>query len=134
MFILTVLALAMLSSPAEDAAIPLVSEEQDSRCPKNQVFLEDECVKRPKQLKKKFPRYPDLARRAKVQGVVELIVVLQPDGTIGDIQVTKGPDGKLGFEEAAIEAVKQWRYEPVVVHGKPIPIRFKVIVDFHFTN
>ncbi len=80
------------------------------------------------------PRYPELARRAKVEGQVILQAVVHKDGTVGDITVLKSPGAKLGFDEAATEAVKQWRYKPGLQNGKPVDVYFTIIVDFFLTQ
>ena len=113
-------------------SIPTFAREKNGRCPEGQSWLVDECVDTPKLLKRKMPKYPPLAFRAKVQATVELMAVILPDGKVGDIRVTKGPGNpKLGFEAAAIEAVKEWQYTPVLLHGKPTAARFEVKVDFY---
>src|SRR2546427_6445479 len=131
MSILVVLIIMMLSTDAQDTSIPFLDASSNAGCPSGQALLENECVNVPKLVKRKVPVYPELARRAKVQATVELMAVIQPDGTIGDITVIK-PTGlpQAGFEDAAIKAVKKWRYEPVILHGKPVPVRFKVKVEF----
>jgi TonB family protein len=83
---------------------------------------------------KVFPRYPRKARetRRKFSGSVVLGAVVREDGTVGDIRVTRPAGGYCGFEEAAIEAVKQWRYEPATKDGHPVAIYFTVVVDFYY--
>ncbi|HXH28366.1 MAG TPA: energy transducer TonB, partial [Candidatus Polarisedimenticolia bacterium] len=76
------------------------------------------------------PRYPEIARKAKVQGQVILQAVIRKDGTVGDVTVLKSPGSKFGFDEAAIAAVKQWRYKPGLQNGKPVDVYFTVVVDF----
>jgi protein TonB len=83
---------------------------------------------------KKLPVYPELARRAKVQGQVILQAVVHKDGTVGEITVLKNPGAKLGFDEAAISAVKQWRYKPGLQNGKPVDVYFTIIVDFYLSS
>jgi len=131
MSILVVLTIMMLSTGTQDTSIPFLDASVNAGCPDGQALLENECVNIPKLLKRKVPVYPEIARRAKEQGTVELMAVIQSDGTIGDVEVTKPTRyPQLGFEDAAVKAVKKWRYEPVVFHGKPIPVRFKVKVEF----
>ena len=50
--------------------------------------------------------------------------------TIGDTQVLECTRPNLGFEEAAIEAVGQWLYEPARENGEPVQVYFTVVVDF----
>ena len=76
------------------------------------------------------PRYPDAARKAKVSGRVILQPVIKKDGTIGDIQVIQSPGAQFGFDDAAIAAVKQWRYKPGTHNGRPVDVYFTIVVDF----
>jgi protein TonB len=76
------------------------------------------------------PRYPDIARRARVEGRVILMIVIGPDGAVGPIEVVRGPDPRHGFELAAIEAVKRWRYQPALLNGRPVAVYATVVIDF----
>jgi protein TonB len=84
-------------------------------------------IRAPKKLVNVAPSYPDDALQAKVQGVVVLDVVLDADGVPIDVQVSKGVP-KL--DAAAIEAVRQWRYEPTLMNGAPVSIAMTVTVNF----
>jgi TonB family protein len=101
------------------------------RCSSDQILLESECVALPTLLKKRTPSYPTLALRALLQTTVEFTATVRPDGTIGDIRVTK-PSGapKLGFEKAVTTAFEKWHYQPVLLHGKPVSIPFVLKVEF----
>jgi protein TonB len=79
---------------------------------------------------KVLPKYPELARKAKVTGNVILEAVIRKDGTVGGVKVLRSPGANLGFEEAAIEAVTQWRYKPGVQNGRPVDVYFTIVVDF----
>ncbi len=75
------------------------------------------------------PDFTDAARKAKLQGQVELSIVVGPDGKAHDIRVTQ-PLG-LGLDEKAIEAVKLWRFIPAKDHhGNPIAVQALIDVDF----
>lgn len=76
------------------------------------------------------PAYPDLARKAKIEGMVILQVIVRKDGAVGNITVLRSPSAKLGFEESAIEAVKQWRYKPAMQSGRPVDVYLTVQVAF----
>lgn len=76
------------------------------------------------------PEYPELARQAKVQGKVILQAVIFKDGSVGDIQVLQTPGEKLGFDEAAIAAVRQWKYKPALQNGRPVDVIFTIVIDF----
>jgi periplasmic protein TonB len=79
---------------------------------------------------KVLPIYPELARKAKVTGNVILEAIIRKDGTVGGIKVLRSPGANLGFEEAAIDAVAQWRYKPGVQNGRPVDVYFTIVVDF----
>ena len=76
------------------------------------------------------PKYPEIARKAKIQGKVVLQAVIKKDGSVGDIQVLQSPGAKFGFDEAAIAAVRQWKYKPGLQNGKPVDVYFTVVVTF----
>lgn len=77
------------------------------------------------------PEFPEIARRARLMGEVTLQAICYKDGTVGDIQVLRSSRPGVGFEEKAIEAVKQWRYEPATQNGKPVDVFFTIVVNFN---
>ena len=81
-----------------------------------------------------LPGYPALARRALVQGSVILLIVIESDGRVGEIQVVSSPDPRFGFDLAAIEAVKQWRYRPAMLGRRPVAVQASVIVEFSLSR
>jgi len=87
----------------------------------NPVLLEDGRVE---------PTYPQRARRARIETRVVVQAVVRADGTVGDVTVLEADHPNLGFEQAAIDAVKQWRYQPATRDGKPVDVFFAVVVDF----
>ena len=85
----------------------------------------------------------DLVRRAsrkrlritgRVCGQVILQAVVHKDGTVGDVTVLKSPGARLGFDESAIEAVKQWRYKPYLLNGSPVEVETTVDVNFSLSG
>ena len=76
------------------------------------------------------PEFPELARRARIQGKVILQVIVRKDGTVGNIQVLKEPAADLGFSEAAVAAVSQWHYRPAQQNGRPVDVFMTVVVNF----
>jgi protein TonB len=79
---------------------------------------------------KVLPRYPELARRSRVTGRVILEAVIQTDGTVASVQILGEFPPRLGFGEAAAEAVSRWRYRPGMQYGVPVAVYFTVTVDF----
>ncbi|MGA2694896.1 MAG: energy transducer TonB [Terriglobales bacterium] len=73
------------------------------------------------------PIYPPLARQARIQGPVVLRAVISREGIIEKLQAISGAPI---LEQAAIEAVKQWRYKPYLLDGEPIEVETQVTVNF----
>jgi TonB family protein len=73
------------------------------------------------------PAYPSIARVGKVQGVVEVSIVIDPIGNVTRAQVVKSIPQLDG---AAVEAVKKWKYSPTVVDGVAVPVTMVVQVTF----
>jgi TonB family protein len=75
------------------------------------------------------PSFSDEARKAKVQGVVLLLLVVGKDGRPYDIRV--GQSLGMGLDEKAIEAVGRWRFRPATLNGQPVATQIAVEVNFH---
>jgi len=74
------------------------------------------------------PEYPELAARARVQGAVLLEATIAKDGSVKDVKVLRGLP--LGLDEAAMDAVSQWRYKPTLLDGRPVEVLLTVVVNF----
>jgi protein TonB len=68
--------------------------------------------------------------RAKIQGLVQLSVVVQTTGLLGDIKVNKSLDRTYGLDQAAIEAAKKWLFTPCKKDGKPVACTAVVELEF----
>ena len=84
-------------------------------------------IKEPKKLKNVNPEYPGIARKARVQGVVQLECTISPQGKVTNVTVVKGIPL---LNKAAEEAVKQWVYTPTLLNGVPVPVIMTVTVNF----
>ncbi|MDH3628520.1 MAG: TonB family protein [Acidobacteriota bacterium] len=76
------------------------------------------------------PDYPEIARTARMEGTVIMQAIIFRDGTVGEVEVLRVTQPGVGFEENAINAVRQWRYEPAKQNGKPVEVFFTIKVDF----
>ena len=74
------------------------------------------------------PEYSDDGRKARVQGTVELLIIVQADGTVLFDSVRKSLG--YGLDQKAIDAVKRWRFVPGRRDGKPVPVYVSVLVNF----
>jgi TonB family protein len=75
------------------------------------------------------PSYPDSARRSGMSGWVDVQLVVKPDGSVSDVIIT-GAEPAGVFEEAAVDAVKKWRYKPVQRNGHAIDQRARLRMKF----
>jgi len=82
------------------------------------------------QSSKVLPRYPEIARHAGVEGRVLLQAVIGVDGRVGSVVVLKESPSRVGFGEAAMEAVSRWRYHPGTLRGTPVAVYLTITVDF----
>jgi len=73
------------------------------------------------------PVYPPLARQTRVQGTVRLHAIIETDGTVQELKVMEGHPLLI---QAAIDAVKQWRYQPTMVEGRPAEVDTEIDVVF----
>jgi TonB family protein len=91
----------------------------------------DPGVTLPKVVSEVKAKYTPEAMQAKIQGTVMMNAVVRTDGTAGDIEITKSLDAKYGLDKQAVAALSQWRFEPGLKDGKPVPVR--VTVEMRFT-
>jgi len=73
------------------------------------------------------PVYPPLARQARIQGVVRLTAIIASNGTIQSLQVVSGHPLLV---PSALEAVKQWQYQPTLLNGEPVEVITQIDVNF----
>ena len=85
-------------------------------------------VEGPVVIKRVEPVYPDLARRAGIDGTVELEVSIDATGKVTDVEVVRGLP--LGLSQAAADAVHQWTYKPARTAAGPVATRKNVRIRF----
>lgn len=84
-------------------------------------------IREPKKVKHAPPVYPESARRARVEGVVSLECSIDRDGRVSDVKVISAPSS---LDSAAVDAVRQWVYEPTLLNGVAVPVIVNVKVTF----
>jgi TonB family protein len=86
----------------------------------------------PTPLSTKQPAYPEIARRAGIEGVVWVKAFISEEGAVAEVIVWKNTSGSVDIANAAIDAIRQWKFKPAVVQKKNvavwavIPFRFKL--------
>ena len=84
-------------------------------------------IKPPKPISQPDPVYPPIAQTAKVSGYVILEATIARDGSVKDVKVLKS---HAMFDQAAIDAVRRWRYTPTILNGVPVEVLLSVTVNF----
>lgn len=110
----------------EDSEIDIPDAGLDDRT--IDVEVQVQVDQKPSVLRKVEPKYPEAARRAAREGLVNLEFTVDVNGRATDIKVVK-PIG-FGFDEAAIDAVKKWRFTPAKRDGESVPMRVKIPIRF----
>jgi TonB family protein len=96
------------------------------------VYLPGDGVSEPQLLYAPDPQYSKEARKAHFQGVCVVGMVVGIDGRPHAVHVARSLG--MGLDEKAIEAVRQYQFEPAKYKGKPVPVRMKVEVNFRLYN
>lgn len=84
----------------------------------------------PTVLREVKPAYTADAMRAKVQGSVWLECIVMPDGSVGEVKVTRSLDPIFGLDQEAIKAAKMWRFRPGMRQGEPVPVIITIELTF----
>lgn len=92
------------------------------------VFRVGGGVSAPRIINAPDPEYSEEARKAKYQGVVVLWLIVGPDGRPRDIRVSRSLG--MGLDQKAIEAVREWKFEPAKKDGQPVAVQINVEVNF----
>jgi len=112
------------AQPAAEAPKPTTPAAAAAAAPPTRV---GGVVQEAKLIRRRDPVYPPLARQARLQGVVRLEAVIGPDGRVEQVQAISGPPL---LRQAAMDAVKQWVYQPSLLNGQPVRVTTQVEVNF----
>lgn len=104
---------------SEDAEAKSVASAHENFVPAQRVYFPS-------------PRYPESARQALEEGVVELEIEIASTGEVRAAVVVKG-SGFRGLDVAAVEGVKKWRFNPATLNGVPVSTRLSLPVYFKLT-
>jgi protein TonB len=84
-------------------------------------------MKAPRLARRVEPEYPDVAQRANIEGLVILEATVGEDGRVDAVKLLRS---QAVLDQAAIDAVKQWQYEPLIWNGRPTPFVLTVTLSF----
>lgn len=85
-------------------------------------------VTKPEKISAPQPQYTEIARKARVQGVVIVQAIIDKTGNVTNVKVLKGLP--MGLSEQAVEAIKKWKFEPATLNGKPVDVYYNLTVNF----
>jgi TonB family protein len=94
------------------------------------VYRPGNGVTLPVVLREVKPQYTSDAMRAKVQGTVLLECVVKPDGSVGDVKVTRSLDSTFGLDLEAMKAARNWRFRPGMRQGEPVAVLVTIELTF----
>jgi len=86
------------------------------------------AVTRPVILERVEPQYTETARRVRLEGTVIVQAVIDEQGRVTDVKVLKNLP--MGLDQAAVDAVSRWRFQPATLHGRPVKVYYSLTVVF----
>jgi TonB family protein len=89
-------------------------------------------VKAPVAIAHPAPRYPELARRMRIEGVVIVDAVIDSNGNVVEARLRHDPG--FGCGEAALQAIQSWKYEPATLNGRRVSVFLEVRVSFRLQD
>jgi periplasmic protein TonB len=115
------------SVPSAAPPPPPPPKKEEVKPPTPQRIRVGGNVQSAKLVRQPRPNYPPLAKQARISGVVKLSAVISKDGTIKELQVISGHPLLV---PSALEAVKQWVYQPTLLNGEPVEVQTQIDVNF----
>jgi len=95
------------------------------------VMTEDSVDEPPRPISRTPPRYPERARKKGIAGRVELSLLVTAAGAVQDARILSAQPVGV-FEDAALAAVRAWRFQPAMYEGRPVAIRVTLPLSFGF--
>jgi protein TonB len=94
------------------------------------VYTPGNGVSLPQVVKQVKAEYTNEAKQNRIEGTVGLEVVVQADGSVGDVKVAQSLDAIYGLDANAVKAMKQWTFKPGVRDGTPVAVRVHVEMNY----
>ena len=74
------------------------------------------------------PQYTEMARRARIQGIVIVQAIIDERGSVRVVDVLKGLP--MGLTESAVAAIEKWKFQPATRDGKPVAVYYNLTSNF----
>jgi periplasmic protein TonB len=113
--------------PQPDTEVPDQEKEEVPQAPPPADIQEPAVIVKPVLIHRVNPEYPEVARKARVEGTVILEAIISKNGDVENVKVLRGVHPLL--DQAAVNAVRKWRYKPVTSNGKvhtTVTVKFKL--------
>jgi protein TonB len=129
------LAFGQQSSTTKNGSVVGVAGDQPGgllgmiKCTSENVRIPQQVMER-RLMKRVQPRYPDDARQQRVEGLVALCAVIDTKGNVEELKLILGHPL---LAPAALAAVKQWKYRPYFLNGKPVEVETQITVPFQLS-
>ena len=118
-----------VSAATETPGVKVISLDKADTTARSREPLEvGGAIPMPERIEGVRPAYPTVARAARLEGQVDIEVVIGISGNVEKARVVMRSAPSL--DDAAITAVRQWKYRPTVINGVPVPIKARVRVSF----
>lgn len=85
-------------------------------------------VRAPVKINSPSPAYTEIARKARIQGIVIVQAIIDKQGNVTNVKVLKGLP--MGLDQAAADAVRKWKFKPATLNGKPVAVYYNLTVNF----
>lgn len=105
-------------------------EPQDDEFTKGAYRLGTPGLFAPKTVRQVVPKYTSGAMRARIQGVVVVEAVVDVDGKVDRVRIKESLDQEYGLDYAALDAARQWEFQPGTLDGKPAPVLITFTLEF----
>lgn len=108
---------------------PVSSIEPSDSAPRKALRLgETPGITGPKVISRVEPAYTEEAKAAGIYGVCILEAIIDEEGNVDDVRVLKPLP--MGLDKTAADAVRQWKFQPAALDGKPVPVVFNLTINF----
>jgi TonB family protein len=125
------LAVAALLLSLGVGAMAALAQAQEAT-PASPPYRVGDGVSRPELISATHPVYTELARRNRVTGTVIVEAIINEQGGIENVRVLKGQP--MGLDQAAVDAVKTWKFKPAMKDGKPVKVYYVLTVNFQLDD
>lgn len=78
------------------------------------------------------PKYTEIARRARISGIVIIEAVIDRQGNVTEARILKGLP--MGLDQEALRAIKMWKFRPGTLNGQPVPVYYNLTVNFRLNQ